>query len=154
MDLNEELPVLKICLWDHLKLIEDEMIGELTLPLEKYKNRGLVEEWFEVFSPSSKEIVTGDILVTISDQGKNFVVKAIKGRNLASKDPNGYSDPFLRIAVGKNEKKTNWISKTLFPCWEEEHSIARDPKATELVITCYDRDIIGSDEFVLLVKFV
>jgi len=77
------------------------------------------------------------------------------GSNLASKDSNGLSDPYVKFTVG-NEKhgktfKTKIIWKTLDPSWDETFEFKNDGSVqmNNLPITfyCFDKDVVGSDDY-------
>ena len=44
----------------------------------------------------------------------------VQGRNLVSKDFNGFSDPYVIISIKEQIFKSKIIKKTLNPQWEEE----------------------------------
>jgi hypothetical protein len=44
-------------------------------------------------------------------------VKIIQARNLAAKDSNGLSDPFVEVTIGQSKEKTITRKKTLAPVW-------------------------------------
>jgi len=76
-------------------------------------------------------------------------VKIIGGRNLASKDVNGLSDPYLNIWCGSTGKyKTKIKYNTLNPVWDEEFTLpAASCKKKNLDIECWDHDTLCKDEF-------
>jgi len=48
---------------------------------------------------------------------KFIILSIIEGKHLAPKDPNGFSDPYLKISYAGYNNKTKIISKTLDPKW-------------------------------------
>lgn len=41
----------------------------------------------------------------------------MEARNLASKDANGFSDPYIKLRIGSQQKKTEIMKKTLNPVY-------------------------------------
>jgi hypothetical protein len=76
-------------------------------------------------------------------------VKILRGFNLASKDSNGYSDPYVRVIFGGKELKTKVIHKTLTPMWEDEleFEYPEDDTLEEIHIICMDWDKVGGHDF-------
>jgi serine/threonine protein kinase len=86
---------------------------------------------------------------------KNSILKSISitlkvqvhsGRELAVKDFNGFSDPYILIFYVGNRYKTKIVKKSLNPVWKEEF-LFPFKENTPLYIQCWDYDFIGSDEF-------
>jgi Ca2+-dependent lipid-binding protein len=48
------------------------------------------------------------------------MLEVVEARNLAVRDANGFSDPYVKVALGKNKKKTKTIKKNLNPFFNEE----------------------------------
>eukprot|EP00127_Corallochytrium_limacisporum_P005714 Clim_evm93s210 gene=Clim_evmTU93s210 len=86
--------------------------------------------------------VPASIFVTIHD-----------GAHLPAMDLNGKSDPY--VVVKANQKivmKTRTVKETLFPKFNESFEIlADDLSDVTLNFECYDRDDIGSDDFMGMV---
>jgi serine/threonine protein kinase len=77
-----------------------------------------------------------------------IVLKALNGKELAPKDSNGKSDPYLIILYGTQQFKTKCIKKTLNPVWTDQtFVIAADPNINEILVECWDYDKIGSHDF-------
>jgi len=85
-----------------------------------------------------------------------LLIDVIAGRNLASKDNNGFSDPYCHIgfkdtAGGElkkgSYKKTKVIKKTLNPEWKESFEVPFDSAAVALEVSVWDEDTFGSSEF-------
>ncbi|KAI9705074.1 MAG: hypothetical protein M1836_006857 [Candelina mexicana] len=70
----------------------------------------------------------------------------VRGRNLAAKDSNGTSDPYLVVTLGEARESTPTISKTLNPEWNVtfEFPIV-DVHNLLLECVCWDKDRIGKD---------
>ncbi|OJD15133.1 phosphatidylserine decarboxylase [Emergomyces pasteurianus Ep9510] len=77
---------------------------------------------------------------------KPLILKAtvISGRNLAPKDRNGLSDPYLVVSLGEARQSTPTISKTLNPEW----NVAFDLPILGVPLLeciCWDKDRFGKD---------
>ncbi|XP_021724641.1 C2 and GRAM domain-containing protein At1g03370-like [Chenopodium quinoa] len=82
-----------------------------------------------------------------------LVVKVIEARNIPAMDLNGYSDPYVRINLGKQRFRTKVVKKCLNPYWGDEFSFRVDDLSDELVISVLDEDKYFNDDFVGFVKF-
>eukprot|EP00808_Paulinella_micropora_P024025 g30265.t1 len=84
-----------------------------------------------------------------------FVVKVICARNLLAKDRHGFSDPFLKLRLGRAERKTQVLRKTVNPDWQEVFYFQSWPEYDPLRVTCWDYDRVGSHSFLgeVLVPF-
>ncbi|KAJ9064507.1 phosphatidylserine decarboxylase [Entomophthora muscae] len=71
----------------------------------------------------------------------------LQGRNLAAKDLNGFSDPYVTVKINKLKVKTKCIKKTLNPDWYDILELTPDfetvPTVAQLV--CWDKDTISKD---------
>lgn len=77
-----------------------------------------------------------------------IVIKALQGKDLAPKDANGKSDPYLIISYGTQQFKTKCIKKTLNPVWTDQtFVIAADPNTPQILVECWDYDKIGTHDF-------
>ncbi|GAU50961.1 hypothetical protein TSUD_378940 [Trifolium subterraneum] len=77
-----------------------------------------------------------------------LVVRVIEAKNLPAMDPNGLSDPYVRLQLGKQRFKTKVIKKNLNPKWDEEFSFKVDDLKEELLISVMDEDKFLIDDFV------
>eukprot|EP01147_Barroeca_monosierra_P011350 gene11349-3382_t len=77
--------------------------------------------------------------------GLRIIMK--EGRNLMIADRSGSSDPYAVLSLGKNSYKTNYLSKTINPDWNEECLLRLDPGSNirELRIDVFDHDRFGND---------
>ncbi|KLJ06130.1 phosphatidylserine decarboxylase [Blastomyces silverae] len=92
---------------------------------------------------------SGDLSPALTPSGpdtKPLILKAtvISGRNLAPKDRNGLSDPYLVVSLGEARQSTPTISKTLNPEWNVcfDLPILGVPL---LECICWDKDRFGKD---------
>jgi len=76
--------------------------------------------------------------------------KVIAARGLVAADLNGYSDPYTVLTAGGRRYKSKVKPKTLNPKWEEIFNVDFS-KTTKLLVTVWDKDAIGSDDFLGLV---
>ncbi|WCJ28215.1 C2 calcium/lipid-binding and GRAM domain containing protein [Euphorbia peplus] len=81
-----------------------------------------------------------------------LLVRVIEARNLPPMDPNGLSDPYVKVQLGKQRCKTKVVKKSLNPTWGEEFSFRVEDLNDELVISVLDEDKYFNDEFVGQIK--
>ncbi|MQL67970.1 hypothetical protein Taro_000238 [Colocasia esculenta] len=79
-------------------------------------------------------------------------VRVLEARNLPPTDPNGLSDPYVKLQLGKYRSKTKVIKKNLNPSWDEEFSFKVDDLSEELTLSVMDEDKYFNDDFVGQVK--
>ncbi|KAM8966810.1 fer-1-like protein 6 [Pelodytes ibericus] len=78
-------------------------------------------------------------------------VYVVAGFNLSPADPDGKSDPYIVLRLGKTEIKDrdNYIPKQLNPVFGRSFEMqATFPKDSLLTILIYDYDLIGSDDLI------
>src|SRR4051794_21349356 len=74
------------------------------------------------------------------------------GSGLASKDPNGLSDPYVKLEVRGLDgqvllkKETKVQRKTLNPVWNERFFL-KAPLDVRVALQCYDWDRVGDHDF-------
>jgi len=77
-----------------------------------------------------------------------LVLKAtvVKGQNLAPKDRNGFSDPFVILSLGDYRFITEVIPKTLDPTWNATFEMSLSGVAAPtLQCVCWDKDFVGKE---------
>ncbi|KAF0388835.1 phosphatidylserine decarboxylase proenzyme [Gigaspora margarita] len=74
-------------------------------------------------------------------------IDIIKAKNLAIKDKNGFSDPYITVNVGDESYNTQVVNKNLNPVWDASFDYKVNPEhpPSEIHFTCWDRDIFGRD---------
>ncbi|THY53466.1 hypothetical protein D6C98_04876 [Aureobasidium pullulans] len=81
-------------------------------------------------------------------KGFNLVlrVQVLEGRNLAPKDKNGTSDPYLVITLGDAREATSAIDKTLNPKWNQTFDLPISGISSLLLEgVCWDKDRFSKD---------
>ncbi|XP_022716280.1 C2 and GRAM domain-containing protein At1g03370 isoform X2 [Durio zibethinus] len=77
-----------------------------------------------------------------------LIVGVIEARNIPAMDLNGFSDPYVRLQLGKHKYRTKVVKKTLNPSWGEEFSFKVEDLNEELLISVLDEDKYFNDDFV------
>ncbi|KAA8519240.1 hypothetical protein F0562_013496 [Nyssa sinensis] len=81
-----------------------------------------------------------------------LLVRVIEARNIPAMDPNGFSDPYVKLQLGKHKFKTKVVKKCLNPTWCEEFTFRVEDLKEELVISVLDEDKYFNDDFVGQIK--
>ncbi|XP_061354863.1 C2 and GRAM domain-containing protein At1g03370-like [Gastrolobium bilobum] len=69
-----------------------------------------------------------------------LVVRVIEAKNLVATDPNGSSDLYVRLKMGKQRFRTKVIKKSLEPKWDQQFTFWVDDLKEKLVISVIDDD--------------
>ncbi|CAG8454463.1 1996_t:CDS:10 [Dentiscutata erythropus] len=79
----------------------------------------------------------------------NYIIRVyvIQARNLAIKDKNGFSDPYITVNIGDESFNTHVMYKNLNPIWNASFEYKVNPAhpPSEIHFTCWDRDLFGRD---------
>ncbi|KAL9006837.1 MAG: hypothetical protein Q9188_000448 [Gyalolechia gomerana] len=81
-------------------------------------------------------------------EGKGLLLRTtvLRARNLAAKDRNGTSDPFLVVTLGDAKESTPIISKSLNPEWNVSFDLpVNGIQSLLLEAVCWDKDRMGKD---------
>ncbi|XP_073153905.1 C2 and GRAM domain-containing protein At1g03370-like isoform X2 [Henckelia pumila] len=81
-----------------------------------------------------------------------LLVRVIEARNLPAMDQNGFSDPYVKLQLGKQRYRSKVIKKCLNPSWCEEFYFKVDDLKEELLISVFDEDMFFNDDFIGEVK--
>ncbi|RLN05208.1 C2 and GRAM domain-containing protein [Panicum miliaceum] len=76
-----------------------------------------------------------------------LTVRVIEARNLRAMDSNGFSDPYVKLQLGKQRFKTKVIKMNLNPTWDQEFSFLVGDVRDVLKLDVYDEDILQMDDF-------
>ncbi|XP_069099953.1 fer-1-like protein 4 isoform X1 [Pleurodeles waltl] len=75
----------------------------------------------------------------------------VKATSLAPADPNGKADPYVVVKIGEQQKdsKERYIPKQLNPVFGEVFEVTVSfPLETEILISVFDHDMVGSDDLI------
>ncbi|KFQ39253.1 Putative Ras GTPase-activating protein 4B, partial [Mesitornis unicolor] len=69
-------------------------------------------------------------------------------RDLARKDRNGASDPFVRLRYNGKVQESTVVKKSCYPRWNEtfEFELAEPPEE-KLCVEVWDWDLVGRNDF-------
>ncbi|XP_057204608.1 protein piccolo-like isoform X2 [Triplophysa rosa] len=102
--------------------------------------------------------ITGEIQLQINyDKNMgNLIVHVLQARNLAPRENNGYSDPFVKVYLlpgrgAENKRRTKYIQKTQNPEWNQtviyKNIHLEQLKKKTLEVTVWDYDRYSSNDF-------
>ncbi|KAL0353336.1 UNVERIFIED_CONTAM: C2 and GRAM domain-containing protein [Sesamum angustifolium] len=81
-----------------------------------------------------------------------LLVRVIEARNIPALDPNGFSDPYVKLQLGRQRFRSKVVKKCLNPSWCEEFTFKVDDLKEELLISVLDEDKYFNDDFVGQIK--
>ncbi|XP_073282786.1 C2 and GRAM domain-containing protein At1g03370-like, partial [Primulina huaijiensis] len=81
-----------------------------------------------------------------------LLVRVIEARNITAMDPNGSSDPYVKLQLGRQKFRTKVLKKCLNPSWCEEFTFKVDDLKEKLLISVLDEDKYFNDDFIGKVK--
>ena len=98
-------------------------------------------------SPSLTSILTNTSAPSSPEQVYWTEVCVERGKDLAVKDLNGTSDPYVKVLYGNEEKyTTNTVLKNLNPVWNEKFTFFTHDLHVPIYFQIFDHDRIGRDE--------
>ncbi|KAF5403572.1 Kinase C alpha type [Paragonimus heterotremus] len=102
----------------------------------------------------------GRIYLKISIHDSVLTVYVKEAKNLIPMDPNGLSDPYVKIKLGPNDEmnrkyKTKIVKSSLDPVWDETFTINLQPEdeSKRLHIAVWDWDRTSRDDFMGALSF-
>ncbi|KAK3816721.1 MAG: phosphatidylserine decarboxylase-domain-containing protein [Linnemannia gamsii] len=77
-----------------------------------------------------------------------------KATNLAVKDMNGFSDPYVKVSIGGHKFTTKVVPKSLNPVWNAtfEFDLEAFSVPDQVSLVFWDKDFIGKDDFMGIVN--
>lgn len=84
----------------------------------------------------------------VKQKTNKILIKVIQGKDLAAKDANGKSDPYVNIIYGPTVFKTKHEKKTLNPVWTDQNFVLpQDHTVSQIVFECWDWNLLGGPDF-------
>jgi hypothetical protein len=124
------------------------------------ENPASKETWMDCIQTSLSLLRLADRKLRLRDQKKihdeaisSYItrpliyLKVIRARNLAGKDANGFSDPYVKITLGSSNQKTTTRKRNLNPDWGMVFSFDWDLSMRYIKIEVWDEDITSTHDF-------
>ncbi|NXJ92954.1 PCLO protein, partial [Corythaixoides concolor] len=107
---------------------------------------------------SASHPITGEIQLQINYDKHlgNLIIHILQARNLAPRDNNGYSDPFVKVYLlpgrgAEYKRRTKYLQKSLNPEWNQtviyKNISVEQLKKKTLEVTVWDYDRFSSNDF-------
>ncbi|XP_027034576.2 ras GTPase-activating protein 4 isoform X1 [Tachysurus fulvidraco] len=146
---------------DEDNLSRDDVIGKVSISIEALcsKPQGL-DGWMNLTEIDPDEEVQGEIHLQISLLGDDDVprklrCRVLEARDLAKKDRNGASDPFVRVRYNGKSHESAVVKKSCYPRWNESFEFELDdtPADSLLSVEVWDWDLVSRNDFLGKVLF-
>ncbi|MCJ8748770.1 hypothetical protein PDJAM_G00168530 [Pangasius djambal] len=146
---------------DEDNLSRDDVIGKVSISKEalSVKPQGL-DGWMNLTEIDPDEEVQGEIHLQISLLGDSDVprklrCRVLEARDLAKKDRNGASDPFVRVRYNGKTHESAVVKKSCYPRWNESFEFELDDTLADslLSVEVWDWDLVSRNDFLGKVLF-
>ncbi|XP_054704032.1 ras GTPase-activating protein 4-like isoform X3 [Grus americana] len=112
--------------------------------------------WVSLSEVDPDEEVQGEIHLRVEVLGSRRLLccTVLEARDLARKDRNGASDPFVRLRYNGKAQESTVVKKSCYPRWNEtfEFELA-EPAGEKLCVEVWDWDLVGRNDFLGKVVF-
>ncbi|CAM4535788.1 unnamed protein product [Leuciscus chuanchicus] len=146
---------------DEDSLSRDDVIGKVSISREVLtaKPQG-VDGWMNLTEIDPDEEVQGEIHLQISVLGdgdipRKLCCQVLEARDLAKKDRNGASDPFVRVRYNGKTHESAVVKKSCYPRWNESFEFELDEGLADslLSVEVWDWDLVSRNDFLGKVLF-
>lgn len=162
VDLPPTFHAVSFYVLDEDSLSRDDVIGKLSITKEALavKPQGL-DGWLNLTEIDPDEEVQGEIHLHISVVGDGDVptrlrCQVMEARDLAKKDRNGASDPFVRVRYNGKTYESTVVKKSCYPRWNESFEFELEEDSTvdsPLSVEVWDWDLVSRNDFLGKVLF-
>lgn len=141
---------------DEDSLSRDDVIGKVSITKEVLatKPQGF-DGWMSLTEVDPDEEVQGEIHLQISIQTRRLRCHIFEARDLARKDRNGASDPFVRVRYNGKTHESTVVKRSCYPRWNESFEFELDESLCEntLSVEVWDWDLVSRNDFLGKVMF-
>ncbi|XP_045675635.1 ras GTPase-activating protein 4B [Phyllostomus hastatus] len=138
---------------DEDALSRDDVIGKVCLTRDTLAAhpKGF-SGWVHLVEIDPNEEVQGEIHLRLEvlpgTRAGRLRCSVLEARDLAPKDRNGASDPFVRVRYNGRTQETSIIKKSCYPRWNETFEFELEEGATEaLCVEAWDWDLVSRNDF-------
>ncbi|XP_043770974.1 ras GTPase-activating protein 4B isoform X1 [Cervus elaphus] len=143
---------------DEDALSRDDVIGKVCLTRDTLAAhpKGF-SGWAHLTEVDPDEEVQGEIhlrLEVVPGTRARLRCSVLEARDLAPKDRNGASDPFVRVRYNGRTQETSIVKKSCYPRWNETFEFELEEGAAEaLCVEAWDWDLVSRNDFLGKVVF-
>uniref|UniRef100_A0A8D2DHA7 Ras GTPase-activating protein 4 n=1 Tax=Sciurus vulgaris TaxID=55149 RepID=A0A8D2DHA7_SCIVU len=138
---------------DEDALSRDDVIGKVCFTRDTLASlpKGFTG-WAHLAEVDPNEEVQGEIHLRLEvvpgTPGGRLRCSVLEARDLAPKDRNGASDPFVRVHYNGRTQETTVVKKSCYPRWNETFEFELEEGAAEaLCIEAWDWDLVSRNDF-------
>lgn len=149
---------ISIYVMDEDALSRDDVIGKVCITRDTLAEHPKgYSGWMSLSEVDPDEEVQGEIhlrVEVVGSQGRRLRCAVLEARDLARKDRNGASDPFVRLRYNGKTQESTVVKKSCYPRWNEtfEFKLA-EPAGEKLCVEVWDWDLVGKNDFLGKVVF-
>ncbi|XP_034525857.1 ras GTPase-activating protein 4B isoform X5 [Ailuropoda melanoleuca] len=138
---------------DEDALSRDDVIGKVCLTRDTLAAhpKGF-SGWAHLTEVDPDEEVQGEIHLRLEvvarPRGRRLRCSVLEARDLAPKDRNGASDPFVRVRYNGRTQETSIVKKSCYPRWNETFEFELEEGTAEaLCVEAWDWDLVSRNDF-------
>ena len=142
---------IRLEVFDHDTFSHDDKLGEIK-EVDLSALQG-VDCWhYNLNLPTQGTL---EFTVTWLEQNERLIANGtltltlLSGKGLMAADANGFSDPYVKLTLGKVHKKSKTVPKTLNPMWDEPFEfkgLLAELADQSLHLECFDHDTFSKDD--------
>ncbi|KAL9826175.1 ras GTPase-activating protein 4-like isoform 2-T2 [Geothlypis trichas] len=144
---------------DEAIISRDDIIGKVCITRDMLAEHPKgYSGWMSLSEVDPDEEVQGEIHLRVevlgSQGSRRLRCSVLEARDLARKDRNGASDPFVRLRYNGKTQESTVVKKSCYPRWNEtfEFELA-EPAGEKLCVEVWDWDLVGRNDFLGKVVF-